>query len=661
MNIKIIPKTKKDFEWINWSPEDIKKNLEMVFSKTKEDLEKIKSIPKKDRNFLNTIYAYENAGRVEGIDSVFAELLFYVSSNKDQREAGRKYSTEFSEKITDLIYDKDLYRAFKEYNPNKEKLSISEKQLYKDQKSFYEKAGFNLSEEKQKELKNIIKEKIKLSSRFTSNINNFRKNILCTLEELEGLSSEYINSLKKDKKTGKYIVDTSYPVYRPFMSFAKSDKKRKELADLNALKGGKENIQILQKLFKLRNKQAKLLGYGNYSELALIDRMSKSPENVKKILSESLKKLKPKYLQSQKLINNYKSSITGKKSDKTNYYDSSFYSDLYKKEKYNLDDQKIKEYFELNHVIKEMFEIFSTLFSVSFNKNNTLKLWHEDLIVFDVEENNKKIGILVLDMFPREGKYSHMCSWGIMPGYFLDYPKNENYNMPVSTIIGNFPKGQNGNPSLLSRDEVRTLFHEFGHSCHSILSRAPFKSQSGTDTDFDFVETPSQLFENWFNDLNLMQKISKHYKTGDSLDNKVLESIEGLRKDFSAGKYYYTMILGLLDFNFHYGKNIKNLITYSNNFLKKYGMGDNSPKTLFPASWGHMVGYASSYYAYSISLIYAYDIFSRFKKSGILNKKVGRELRDKVLAKGGSMDEFEYLKDFLGRKPNNKAFLDALK
>ena len=121
------------------------------------------------------------------------------------------------------------------------------------------------------------------------------------------------------------------------------------------------------------------------------------------------------------------------------------------------------------------------------------------------------------------------------------------------------------------------------------------------------------------------------------------------------------MILGLLDFNFHYGKNIKNLITYSNNFLKKYGMGDNSPKTLFPASWGHMVGYASSYYAYSISLIYAYDIFSRFKKSGILNKKVGRELRDKVLAKGGSMDEFEYLKDFLGRKPNNKAFLDALK
>ncbi|MDQ5901404.1 MAG: thimet oligopeptidase [Patescibacteria group bacterium] len=659
--MKIIPKTQKDFEWINWSPEDIKKNLEMVFEKTKQDLEKIKSIPKKDRNFLNTIYAYEKAGQLDsGIDSIFAEVLFYVSSNKEQREAGKKYFTEISEKMTDLIYDKDLYRAFKEYNPKKEKLSTAEKELYRDQNDFYKKAGFQLSEEKQKELKNIIKEQISLGSKFSSNLNNFKKQILCTEKDLDGLSSEYVNSLHKDEKTGKYIVDTSYPVYRPFMRFAKSDKKRKELADLNSLKGGKENIKILEKLFELRNKQAKILGYKNYSEFVLSDRMSKSPQNVRIILEESLKKIKPKYLESEKLIDSYKASITGKKGDKTTYYDASYYSELYKKEKYNLDDQKIKEYFELNHVLDQMFNMFGSLFSISFLQNKELKLWHEDLMIYDLVEKNKKIGILILDMFPRDGKYSHMCSWGIMPGYYLDYPKNKNYAMPVSTIIGNFPKGQNGNPSLLSRDEVRTLFHEFGHSCHSLLTRATFESQSGTDTDFDFVETPSQLFENWFNDLGLMKKISKHYKTGESVSEEIVGSIKSLREDFNAEKYHYTMLLGVLDLDYHYGKKIKDLMGYAKKIFKKYGMRDSSPKSLFPASWGHMVGYASSYYAYSISLIYSYDIFSRFEESGLLNKKVGKELRDKVLSKGGSMDEFEYMKDFLGRKPNNKAFLKAL-
>lgn len=658
--MKIIPKTQKDFEWVNWSPEDIKKNLDRVFEKTVSDLEKIKSIPKKDRNFLNTIYAYEIAGNIEGIESVFADILFYISSNKEQREAGRKYSSELSEKMTDLIYDKDLYRAFNEYNPKKEKLSIAEKELYKDQKSFYEKAGFHLPEEKQKELKKIIKDKIKLSSKFTSNINNFRKQILCTEKDLEGLSHEYINSLSKDGKTGKYVVDTSYPVYGPFMRFAKSDKKRKELADLNAAKGGKENIKILEKLFELRQKQAKLLGFKNYSELALVDRMSKNPANVKKILEESLKKLKPKHLESEKLIDSYKASITGKRGNKTTYYDTSYYSELYKKEKYSLDEQKIKEYFELNNVLEKMFGIFGSLFGVSFIQNKELRLWHEDLMIYDVVEKNKKIGILALDMFPRDGKYSHMCSWGIMPGHFLDYPKNKNYAMPVSTIIGNFPKGQNGQPSLLSRGEVETLFHEFGHSCHSLLSRAPFESQSGTDTDFDFVETPSQLFENWFKDLDLMKKISSHYKTREMLDDCVLDSLKGLREDFSADRYYYGMILGLLDFEFHSGKKIKDLVNFANNFEKKFGMRGRSTKNLFPASWGHMVGYASSYYTYSVSLIYAYDIFSKFKDAGLLNKKLGMDLRDKVLAKGGSMDEFQYMKDFLGRKPNNKAFLKAL-
>jgi len=658
--MKIIPKTQKDFEWVKWTPDEIKKNLDLIFQKTKEDLEKIKSVPKKDRNFLNTIYAYETAGQVDGIEATFAEVLFYVSPNKDQREAGRKYSTELSEKMTDLVYDKDLYRAFSEYNPKKEKLNTAEKQLYKDRKSFYEKAGFHLPEEKQKELKKIIKEKIKLSSKFSSNINNFSKNILCTAKDLEGLSSEYINSLPKDKKTGKYIVDTSYPVYGPFMQFSKSDKKRKELADLNAQKGGKENIKILEKLLKLRHDQARLLGYKNYSELALVDRMLKKPENVKKILEESIKKLKPKYLESENLINKYKASITGKKGDKTMYYDSAYYLELYKKEKYNLDDQKLKEYFELNNILDQMFNIFGGLFDISFSKNSDLALWHEDLMVFDVTEKNKKIGLLILDMYPRDGKYSHMCSWDIMPGNILDYPKNKNYSMSVSAIIGNFPKGKNGEPSLLSRGEIETLFHEFGHSCHSLLSRAPFESQSGTNTDFDFVETPSQLFENWFKDLELMEKISKHYKTGQTIDKNILESIKNLREDFSANRYYYTMILGLLDFDFHSGKKIKDLIKYSNKFEEKFGMRGRSLKNIFPASWGHMVGYASSYYSYSVSLVYAYDIFSRFQENGLLNKKLGKSLRDKVLSKGGSEDEFAYMKDFLGRKPNNKAFLKAL-
>jgi Zn-dependent oligopeptidase len=299
------------------------------------------------------------------------------------------------------------------------------------------------------------------------------------------------------------------------------------------------------------------------------------------------------------------------------------------------------------------------LFKVTFVKNTEIKLWHEDVFMFDVFEGNKKIAHLMFDLFPRKGKYNHACHWSMAHG---SYRKDiGGYETPTSVVIANYSKADKTNPSLLTFWDVEAFYHEFGHACHALLTRAKYASQSGTSVRQDFVETPSQLFELWLDDNEYLKSVSSHYKTGEHLNLDVIEKIQAMRGVQALDQNFRTFVLALFDLKVHLNPKAK-ILTIRDRILKDYGYFKISKIGLWPASFGHIFGgYDVGYYGYVWALVYSYDIFSRFKKEGIMNKKVGMELRNKILEKGDSEDSIKLMTGFLDRKPNNKAFLEALK
>lgn len=648
--MKIIPKTKKDFAWVNRTPKQLEVVAKRHIEKLKNDINTIKSIPKEKRTFENTILAIEKSGLPE-IETNTIALLSYVSPDEKVRKVTAKIILELSKKQLDVMQDKELFRAFNEYKPKK--LAEDQTRLYKDLKRSFESMGFHLPSSKEKELVQIKKEITKLEQEASLAINNARDTILCTREELDGLDEAFINRLSKDKKTGKYIVSTDYPDFFPFRKNAKNQKKRKELIDKDFNRGGKINITRLSKILLLRDKKAKILGYKNHAEYVLSENIAKTPITVEKFLTNNLSRLKIEYQNIIKKAEKLKGSSI-------DYVDYEFSINEFIKKYYSIDEAEIKEYFELRHVLSEIIKLFSGLFNVSFIPNKEVKLWHKDVFMYDVIENGKKIAHLMFDLFPRQGKYGHACHWTMAHGNWNDEEKG--YEAPTSIIIANYSLATKDNPTLLTFWDVEAFYHEFGHACHSLLTRARYSSQSGTSVRHDFIETPSQLFEMWFDDSEYIKSVSSHYKTGKNLDSDSIEKIQSMRHITSLDQNFRTFILALFDIRIHLNPT-KNIFSIRNKTFAEYKY-KKIPKTAncWPASFSHIYGgYDAGYYGYMWALVYSYDIFSRFKKEGIMNKKVGMELRKKILEKGDSEDPIKLMTDFLGRKPNNKAFLEALK
>lgn len=653
--MKIVARTKKDFEWVNYSAQDIKKKTEDNLKRLKEIINRIKAVKKEDRSFENTVLPFEEMEKY-GEDNPLS-FIHNVSSDEKIREASRKSEETFVKEFVKMFNDVSLYESFIEYSPKKGELNEAQRRLHQDLLFAFKRQGLDKDKKTRDKILTIDQKLITLEQDFSKNIANYHDFILCTKEELKGLPESFINNLEIDKKTGKFVVTLAYPEIGPFMNFAEDEKKRKEIADKAAQKGGRENIKILREMLKLRHEKAKLLGFDSFSEFVLKDKIAKRPDIVENFLSKTIrplhKKAKTEFNDLQKYV---KEKFPGKE---VNYYNSGFLITKMEEDLFSFNTNEVKEFFEINNVIEKMFNLFGGLFKVSFKKSG-LPVWNKEVLFFDVLESGKVVGHIAFDLYPRKNKYSHMACWNLMPGYLRDSKKGE-YIAPASVIVGNFPKGSKEHPSLLSVAEVETLFHEFGHMMHGVLSRAEYVSQSGTGVTFDFVEMPSQLFENWVRQENNLIKLSRHYKTGKSLPRVLAKNVIRSLKFMEASSFLRIFVMSLQDHMMHTKDWKKDPLKLDKEIRSKYFFVKPSPKSLFPAAWGHLTGYAAKYYSYMWSLVYSYDIFSRFEKEGIMNKKVGMELRRKILEKGDSEDPIKLMKDFLGRKPNNKAFLKAIK
>lgn len=672
----ILPDWTKIAKTLKFKEKDFTKLLQDFVEHKQKVYTEIKNLKKEDRTFENTILAIENSGN--DFTDTFYQIGVYAITHKNKawRDLANSFEKDLGEKMTDLEYDKDLYRSFIEYytgNYKKEKKNLDKLygegsvKLVEDYYKEFKRMGFALPKAKQAKLKEILKKLNKLSIDFGKNISEYKDFILCNEEEIKGLPDNFVKTLSKEN--GKYKITLDYPSLGPFLQYADSREKRKEITNKNYKKGGLVNLKILKEIVKLRNEKAKILGFQNFADFQNENRMSKSEKKIRNFVETLIKKLKSQSDREILELNNFAKNNLEQYKDvkKIDYYDVSYIANKLKENKYSYDTSKIKEHFELEKTLKIMFSIFGELFNFTVNEVKDKEIEKikvdKEVRIYEFKDKRYKeiIAYLILDLFPREGKYGHACSIEFVVGSY----KNKQRVIPINELVCNFSKSAKNLPSLLTLNEVETLFHELGHGLHYMLSKAKYESQAGYNVVFDFVETPSQMLENFLYEENNLKRLAIHYKTKKVLDKNIRQKIIQSKNFLNGFNYLRQNIMSLFDLDLHANKiKSENLAKHYINLIKKYQGFDLAKDNIFPAGFGHLIGYAGGYYSYMWALVYADDFYSVFKEAGNDKKKlkeIGERYRKEILEVGGSRDEMISAKKFLLRNPNNKAFLENLK
>lgn len=647
--------TQKDFAWTQWTETQIAKAVEQGLEFLTAQYAEVKRIPALERNFENTVLGIERAGYPLSDTLHFLSILQSASPKEHIRKAAAKASVAVQHKLVEIEYDEKLYRALQEYAAKKEKLTGPDKLLLSDMLKSYARMGFDLSKENQKELKRLTKRLGKLGNDFDQNLNDYHDEILVTRTELDGLPETYIANLSKKK--GKYVVSLAYPESGPFLSSAHDARLRELLANKLLQKGGAKNVALMQDMIQIRAQIASLLGYENYVDYQTELRTAKSEKRVRAFITRLMKKVHSAAHKELRMLTAHKQALTENPKAKLTHYDSAYLFKLLLKERFDLDTDLLKEYFPFAHVRSATLAIYGELFGVTFKQNKNIKLWHPDVELFEICDNTgTHLAYFALDLYPRKGKYGHAAVFDGVYGRV----EGEQYITPFCTMMTNFPKPSQKNPSLMSHGEVETFFHEFGHLVHFTLTKAEYLSQSGFNVSWDFVEAPSQMLENWVWDKTILKRLSSHYKTKEPLPQLLITRLLNTRLFGEAYGTLRQLTLALFDIELH-TKKPKNINALYAKLLKEH-TGMSLPKDQrFIAGFGHMAhGYAAGYYSYMWSKVWAQDMFSRFEQEGILNKKVGKDYRECILEKGSTEEELTLVEQFLGRKPNNEAFLRSL-
>ncbi len=649
---------------LNWqtSAEEITRRCENEGVKLIAIIESIEAANPSDISFTNSVRFLNQA--FGDFSFVMDPLSFYkyTSTDKSLRDAADACEKKAGKLFIDIFTRKKLFEIVKAAKEKNERLSAIDQKLLDQLYNDFKRNGLELDDKKLAVF--IAKKKaiVDLQAEFSTTLNDWNETIEVKPEELEGLPNDYIQGLKKTANGASYIVTLKYPDYFPFMEDGKNAEARKRLFLKFQSRGGEKNRERLKKTLMLREELAKMLGYKNHAEFVLAERMAKNPEAVRSFLDALIPKLKPLGAKEIEELTELKRKELKDPNIKTiEEWDRLYYANQLKKQKYEVDQQKVKEYFPLNKVVAGMFEVYQTLLGVEYVQIANPKAWDESVQGYAVLDAKTKavISYFYTDLFPREGKYGHAAAFTLIKGR-----QNEDgsYEKPVSSIVANFNKPLGNNPSLLTHDQVETFFHEFGHIMHQVLTKAKYDYFSGTSVKNDFVEAPSQMLENWVWKKSSLEKLSSHYKTGKPLPEELLKKLLAAKNSDLGLRYLRQAFFASVDINLH-TTDAMNIDT-----TKIWGETQNevmgiplTPKIYPEASFGHIMGgYDSGYYGYLWSEVYAQDMFSRFEKEGLLNAMTGADYRKFILEPGGELEPDVLLKKFLGRDPNQKAFLKEL-
>lgn len=626
---------------------------------------KVASLDDKTRTFQNTVEEIEHA--TAEFKQTVSPLVFmaYVSTNKDLRDEGFQCEEKTEQTGIETSLRKDLYKAFEAFRENMKgdyaSLSLPQRRLVEITDRDYRKSGLWLPDEKLNRLRELKKELASLETQFSKNLVEDKSSIAVTKEELSGTSEMFQQRLPKID--GLYIVKTTPADYFQFMQTADNSAARKRLYTAYSNRASSEeadNPGLLKKALKLRNQIATLLGYKTWADYRMDGRMAKTSDTVNTFLISLKEKLatrnKEEFSELLKLKQADDSSATD-----IDLWDRRYYETKLKRQKYTVNEEEVRTYFPSHRVISGTFEIYSKLLGLEFKEVKNTDLWQENVKLFEIKDKASQalIGYFFADLYPREGKYQHAAAFTLRDGRAL---QDGSYQTTISAIVANVNPPSEKVPSLMNHQEVETFFHEFGHIMHQTLTRAPYASFSGTSVARDFVEAPSQMFENWIWNENMLSLISGHYQDETKkLPTELLQKLLNLSKVNQAIFYTRQIYLALLDLTLHTSGDDVDPVMVDHK-LRLEIMGRPYPiYTHWVAGFGHLMGgYDSGYYGYLWSEVYAEDMFTKFLEAGLLNEDIGMKYRKTILEQGSSKNESELLKDFLGREPNADAFYKKL-
>ncbi len=614
--------------------------------------------------FENTIEKLAFSGeQLERVSSIFFNMNSAETNDEIQKIAQEvsPLLTEFSAKISQ---NTALFTRIKSVFDHQEKLQLNpeEKMLLNETYKGFVRSGALLDENKKDEFKKISIELSKKSLQFGQNVlaetNNYYKHI-SDVAELEGIPQTILDQYREDAKERNldgYVVTLHYPSFVPLMTYAKNRALRAEIALANGKKSFNnnefDNQNLIKEILALKQQKAQLLGYANYADFVLEERMAKSPTQVKSFLNELLEKAKP-YAENE--IHELKKMAAADGVSEIQSYDHAYYAEQLRKQKFDIDDEALKPYFPLEKVQEAVFGLAEKLFGLSFKETTEVEKYHQDVKTYEIYENGKFKALLYADYFPRKGKRA-----GAWMTSFRNQMKKDGENVrPHISVVCNFSKPSADTPSLLTFQEVTTLFHEFGHAFHGVMAETVYPNLSGTSVKWDFVELPSQFLENYCYEADFLQTFAKHYKTGEALPTEKISKIAE-SKNFMEGYQTLRQIgFGLLDMAYHSSTTkIADVKTFEVEETKATQLYPSNPETAMSTSFSHIFqgGYSAGYYSYKWAEVLDADAFQYFKENGIFNEEIAKKYKT-LLAAGGTQEPMELYKNFRGKEPQVESLL----
>jgi len=593
-------------------------------------------------------------------------LIKETSTNEEMRTAAADLIKQLSEYFVDVQYRVDVYEACNAFAEayragSRPRLRGEDQKLFDDTMRDYRRAGLHLDDATRQQVAALQVELSKLSTDFDTNITNAEVVLTYTKDELEGVPASQLERM--ERQGDQYLVKaTVTPQFMAVMQNARSEESRRRMKEARYSVAMDVNGPILDEIVRLREEIADLLGYDTWADYKTEPKMAETAARAMAFEWDLIDGLERKFEQEIETFRTMKVAETGDRNAEINIWDWRYYENQLKKDRYDIDAEALRVYFPMEACLDGMFDIYSEIFGLRFEQLSGAPTWAPGVSLWATSDSRtgEPLGLFYLDLFPREGKYNHFAQFGITDGKMLE---DGSYQRPVVALICNFTPPAGGKPSLLSHDELETLFHEFGHALHSMLTRAKYVKFSGTSVPRDFVEAPSQMLENWVWDTEVLNTFAGDYRDpSKKIDQDVLDRMEEARLATVATFYRRQLAFGVADLRLHMGgESYTNSKETINAALAEVFLAPPQG-THFAAYWGHLTGYDAGYYGYAWADAIAADMATVFENAdeGLMDREAGMLLRNEIYAVGGSRPIEESIRAFLGRERSIEPFLTSL-
>ncbi|MDH3247412.1 MAG: Zn-dependent oligopeptidase [Acidimicrobiia bacterium] len=643
------------FDYMTVSPESITADVDRILARANTLVEEVAGSA--DAPTYDSVL-----GRLEDVSDMTASLfgrtgfMGYVHPDEAIRTTGQQLEERISKWGIEITFRPDLYAAVKAFAESDEARTLTgeKARLLEFTLRDFRKAGHELSESDQARLKELSNRLVELGTQFQKNIADVDDTLVVTRDDLEGMPDWYADSLEPTEDGEGLQITMAYPHVVPFVQNASRRDLREALMFKFNNRAREINRVILAEAVDIRQEIAELFDKESWAHHLLDERMAENPENVFEFYDSLREPLQAAAREEIARMTELLRRDTSDESAELQAYDWQYYDTLLRKTEYGVDPNEVAQYFELGQVLEGMFEITGDVFGLTYERVEA-PTWHPEVITYAIHDasTGDLISHFYMDLFPREAKFSHAAAFPLVPGRRL---ADGSYQHPVSAIVANVTKPTEERPSLLQHQEVETMFHEFGHILHQTLTKAELVRFSGTSVERDFVEAPSQIMEHWTWKPDVLQRFARHHETAEPIPEDLVDKLVAAKNLNIALMKLRQMTYGTLDMNLH-GPNSDRDLDRALRDANTVSLLPTHEGTFFPASFGHLFGYDAGYYGYLWSEVYGDDMWSRFEQEGYTSPEVGADYRREILEAGGARDGMDHLRAFLGREPDNTAFL----